>query len=188
MPLSVAHYKTSVVSDSRIEQLLKQVIMVSFLCSCSADNLQMLVHWATWRNIYQRKMHFQRVGNIQTYTSLYNRIVSMLFNIQSDTSVIFCGLCLTVSNYKVCHSSHINPMLSLFITIKYWHKNGSFKKLKLWENHWWRTESCFRSSVVKCPVVYFRTDSAGCFPSQSNVNRSNSVHNITFQISIYSYL
>lgn len=83
MHLSVGHKETSVISDSRIEQLWKQISMVSSYDP--ADNLQMLVHWATWRNIYQEKMHFQRVENIQMYTSLYNRIVSMLFNIQYDT-------------------------------------------------------------------------------------------------------
>ena len=36
--------------------------------------------------IYFRVGHSQKVGKIQIYISLYNRIVSMLFNIQYDTS------------------------------------------------------------------------------------------------------
>ena len=42
MHLSVGHKETSVISDSRIEQLWKQISMVSSYDP--ADNLQMLVH------------------------------------------------------------------------------------------------------------------------------------------------
>lgn len=75
----------------------------------------MLVELVAWRNLYQKKVHFQKVGKIQISMSLCNSIVGMLFNIPYDTT----GYLWTMLNCIQLQGMSLIPYISDGLTIYY---------------------------------------------------------------------
>lgn len=79
----VRHCKVGVISESRNEQLLKKAIMISSY----ALSHKKICRWQSSRyhgEICIKKC--KKVEKIQIYIWLYSRIVSMILNIQYETS------------------------------------------------------------------------------------------------------
>lgn len=80
--------------------------------------------------MYQRKVHFQKVGKIQINMSLYNSIVGMLFNIPYDiTNYLW-----TILNYIQLQGMSLIPYISDGLTIYYCKvltQKVQYQKLKL---------------------------------------------------------
>lgn len=132
----VGHCKVAVISDSRSKQLLKQVIMVSSyapaqmkICRCQSSGYHGGI-------CIKKKKHSQKVGKLQIYISLYNRIASMLFNIQYDTSDYLWS----ILNCMQLQGMSLIPYESDALTIYYCKvmtpKIQYQKNLRLWENQW----------------------------------------------------
>lgn len=109
----VRHCKVGVISESRNEQLLKKAIMISSY----ALSHKKICRWQSSR--YHGEICIKKnVKRWKKSRSTYDCIaeLSVWYSIFSMRHLIICGLCSTVFNYKLCHSSHRNFMPSLFIT------------------------------------------------------------------------